>query len=692
MESTINDKNNSTGNSTIDSIDRKIPREGNTAEVAKHNEAFYQTILETAQEGIWTIDAKGYTTFVNPKMTEMLGYSADFMIGRDLYAFMDDDGRQQYERNMKRREQGVMERHEFKFIRKDGSDLWVVIATSPLYDSQGAFAGAVGLVTDITESRRSEQTLQRLILLNASIQKMAKVGGWEINLLDNSVYWTEETYRIHDTTAEEYSPTLESAINFYSPESKPLIREAIQKAVSSGIGFDLELEVITTIGRRISVRAFGEATRENGRIVKVSGAFQDITESKRAEAELKLAKEEAESATQLKSHFLANMSHEIRTPLAVIRGFAEMLSRERSYAEPQSTWLENILHATQQLELLVSDILDISKVEVGKLGIEKSQVALSDILSEVRSILQLKAAEKGIQLDFVLEKDVPSTINTDPLRLKQILINIIGNAVKFTERGWVKVTVTLEQDPDSTLPPRLTFVVADSGIGISQQQGEKLFQSFTQADSSISRKFGGTGLGLNLSRALAKLLGGDLVLSRSQLDQGSVFTITIDPGPLHDMTPLRNVESKVFSSLPSQADYLTGLSLQGLRVLVVDDSPELRIIVAHILESQGASVSTATQGLEALQLIHSTAFDTVLMDIQMPVLNGYDATRQLRQEGYTLPICALTAHAMKEERERCLAMGFTEYLSKPIDLKKLIAVISEYGHREAQHSRSGSHL
>jgi PAS domain S-box-containing protein len=643
----------------------------------KKDEAFFRTIIETAQEGIWTIDAKGFTTFVNPKMTEMLGYAAEDVLGRHLYAFMDEEGRKQFDRNMLRREQGVIERHEFKFIRKNGSDLWVIIATNPLFDSHGIFTGAVGLVTDITERRRSDQTLQRLILLNTSIQNMAKVGGWEVDLLENSLFWTEETYRIHDTSAEEYSPTLETAINFYSPESLPLIREAVQNASTTGIGFDLELELITAKGRRICVHTIGAATRENGRVVKLTGAFQDITERKRAEAELKQAKEEAESATQLKSNFLANMSHEIRTPLAVIRGFAEMLSRNYFASAPQSTWMDNILHATQQLELLVSDILDISKVEVGKLYIERVQISLSSILSEVRSILQLKAAEKGVQLDFVLGMDVPSAINTDPLRLKQILINIIGNAIKFTEQGWVKVSVKLEKSTDPSFPPHLAFIVADSGIGISAEQEKKLFQSFTQADSSISRKFGGTGLGLSLSRALAKLLGGDLVLSRSQLGQGSVFTITLDPGPLGDMTPLANLVNTPL--LPGRASCLTGPSLKGMRILVVDDSPELRVIVSHVLQAQDANVSTANHGLEALQMIRSTEFDLVLMDIQMPVLNGYDATRQLRQEGYTLPICALTAHAMKEERQRCLELGFTEYLSKPIDVKKLLAVVFEWG-------------
>jgi len=385
---------------------------------------------------------------------------------------------------------------------------------------------------------------------------------------------------------------------------------------------------------------------------------------------------EAESASRLKSVFIANMSHEIRTPLAVIKGFAELLAQEKIGTEENQKWIAVVLSASAQLETLINDMLDISKIEAGKLDIERHDVPLKQIIADTETLLGNKAKEKGLRLHFTAEGLVPLVVNTDKARLRQILINIIGNAIKFTEEGQVEVVVKLadSKNPGSS---QLVFTVRDEGIGITPEQEQRLFQSFSQADSSITRRFGGTGLGLSLSRHLAKLLGGDVALLREK-GKGSVFAISIDPGPINPLTLRTDFDSlEVKQQHPTPRTNNQSI-IKGLHILVAEDAPDLGALVEYILVSHGAKVKLVTNGKEAIHATRNSIFDMILMDIQMPIIDGYEATRQLRLEGFTLPIFALTAHAMKGERGRCLAAGFTEYLAKPVSMKKLLDEIKYY--------------
>ncbi len=378
----------------------------------------------------------------------------------------------------------------------------------------------------------------------------------------------------------------------------------------------------------------------------------------------------SESASRFKSEFIANISHEIRTPLAIIQGYAELLATDTASSESQS-WVQSILRSSQQLEMLISDILDISKIEAGKISIERASVSLAVMIADIKDLLALKVAEKGIQLSFTAEGPFPAVICTDPLRLKQVLLNVIGNAIKFTHQGRVDVTVKML----ATAPTALAFVVQDTGIGISPNQQAKIFEAFNQADSSISRRFGGTGLGLSLSLGLAHLLGGDIVLNSSELGRGSCFTVSIDPGPLTGVIMLQDPRDLEFRLGSLQLARDGGDSFKDLRVLLVEDAEDLRALVTHILLSRGMFVTQAANGAEGVQSVRDSSFDLILMDIQMPILNGYEATRLLRAEGCRLPIFALTAHAMSGEREHCLAAGFTDYLTKPIHVAQLFQLV-----------------
>ena len=369
---------------------------------------------------------------------------------------------------------------------------------------------------------------------------------------------------------------------------------------------------------------------------------------------------QAESANKSKSLFLANMSHEIRTPLGAIVGFSELL-KDPSIKEIERREYIEIIHRTSlNLTKIINDILDLSKVEAGRLETEKSEFSLTGLLSDIRAIMELRSREKSIELSFASKGEVPEFIYSDPLRLRQILVNILGNAVKFTDHGRIALTYEVQDG-------QLIFTIEDSGIGISEDYRHLLFKVFSQADDSFTRKHEGTGLGLALSRQLARLLGGDVILLDKQLSQGCTFVAKIQ------------LEKSPTSRAQNSNARTSGVTdrFNGLNVLVVEDVEENRLLLRRILAKRGMAVDTALNGAEGVEKAMQGDFDLVLMDIQMPVMDGYMATQELRRQGYRQPIIALTAHAMKEDRDKCLEMGCNEYLSKPIQAIVLMNTIGK---------------
>lgn len=409
--------------------------------------------------------------------------------------------------------------------------------------------------------------------------------------------------------------------------------------------------------------SFGEYRTHNGRAF--TGVIRDIFERKRIERELIQAKEQAVVASQTKSAFLANMSHEIRTPLGAVLGFSEMIANENLTDEEREQYVESVRRNGLLLVNIINDILDLSKVEAGKIGIESKRTLWSEILSDLNHLLKEKAEAKGLRLDTKFIGAEPTAITTDALRLRQVLLNVVGNAIKFTDTGEVRVLMKLEIHGGKTL---LRFDIEDSGPGLSSENAAKLFEPFNQADNSVTRKHGGTGLGLALSRNLAKALGGDLRLESSDVGRGSHFVLTVDPGEV----------SWESSPKPQALNLRRHEGLKGMNLILVEDSKDNQILVKHILEKAGANVQVADNGLEALEIIAGQDFDVILMDLQMPIMDGFRATAELRQAGYTKPIIALTAHALKEEREHSLASGFDEHICKPVDRELLIRTVSGF--------------
>ena len=409
-----------------------------------------------------------------------------------------------------------------------------------------------------------------------------------------------------------------------------------------------------------------------GEVVGVTSMVQDITERKRVEEALREARRIAEASSRSKSEFLANMSHEIRTPMTAILGYADLLAGHLNDPDDLQC-VETIRRNGRFLLEIINDILDISKIEAGKMELNPQPISAEAVIADVVSLMDVRAAEKQIPLRVEVDGVLPKTIHSDPVRLRQILLNLVGNAIKFTDAGEVTLGVRLLAEKR-----QLQFDIVDTGIGISPAQQKQLFQPFTQADASVTRQHGGTGLGLVISRRLARLLGGDLKV-QSQPNEGSTFSVTVATGSLDGVPLVRSQLTAAGEAVEEESP--AALPSLDCRVLVVDDRRDIRFLAQHFVEEAGGQVLTAQNGQEALDLLTSDAppaFDIVVMDISMPVMDGYTAARRLRVAGFQGAMIALTANAMQGDRAKCLQAGFDDYTTKPLDRRRFVELIARY--------------
>lgn len=411
----------------------------------------------------------------------------------------------------------------------------------------------------------------------------------------------------------------------------------------------------------------------NGKAGGVLVSFDDVTVLEQKEIELLKSKEEAEIANQSKSVFLANMSHEIRTPMNAIMGFTEVLQRGYGDGENYRHYLDTIAKNSRHLLELINDILDLSKVESGQVDVEKMPCPLHHVILDVLEVLGISAQNKGIELIYKPLTELPASVHTDAGRVRQILTNLVGNAIKFTPSG--SVTLVSRYDKNNRGDSNLYIEVIDTGIGMTHAQLEKIFDPFVQADSSITRRFGGTGLGLTISKKFANALGGDIFVE-SEPGKGSRFTLSLDPGDCHHV-PLLSPK-QILAARSEQQHEQTDWQMPSAHVLVVDDSEENRDLIRLVLNHQGITVTVAGNGVEALQIVGNNNYQLILMDVQMPQMDGYTAVGKMRERGLKTPIVALTAHAMKGIEQKCLQAGFDGYLGKPIKIDNLLEKVAVY--------------
>jgi signal transduction histidine kinase/DNA-binding NarL/FixJ family response regulator len=507
------------------------------------------------------------------------------------------------------------------------------------------------------------------------------VGNWEFYFQHGQVTWSSETYSLFGLDMDRGQPDMDAVLGGYHPDDAKRLSAAVERAATTGEAYSL---VLRTAGRNPMVRwVRGEGRVRRGAdrsILGLYGTVMDVTEAIEREEALRQAQARAEAASRSKSEFLANMSHEIRTPLTAILGYTDLLRDEAAVggaAPEQLQAMDTIRRAGEHLLTVINDILDISKIEAGKMEIEQVNTALPSVLLDVESLMRSRAQAKGISLENRITTPIPDRIVTDPTRLRQILMNLVGNAAKFTERGRILVETSIEPQRSNDM---LVIAVDDTGPGMTEEQASQLFQPFTQADNSVTRKHGGTGLGLTICRRLAELMGGNVELVTTAPGRGSRFELRL---PLNTATNARSISHLDYAVPTAPAVAPTPRALSGRRILLAEDGEDNQRLITVLLQAAGAEVTVVSNGRQALEAIEwaeaaGARFDLLLSDMQMPEVDGYTLAAVLRANDNAIPIIALTAHAMAEDRQKCLDAGCDDYATKPIDRQALIATCARW--------------
>lgn len=571
---------------------------------------------------------------------------------------------------------------EFRVILPSGTVRHIKASGLVQRDEGGHPYRMIGTNWDITDQRNAATDLQAATHLLEEAQSVAKMGNWFVDLITDAVTWSKQLYSLVGRSEAEGPPGRKELLLGFLPDSADALHTAMASANRRGEPFSLVLQTSHLMNGVEHLRVEGRARRdENGIVVALFGTTMDVTEEVQAAERLRKARSDAEVASRSKSAFLANMSHEIRTPLTAILGFADLLRDEESADLPPRRRIqavETIHSAGTHLLTVINDILDLSKIEADRMTIETIDTSLVALLCEVEDLMRPRATGKGITLETAFTTPVPDRILSDPTRLRQIIMNLVGNAIKFTEAGSVKMLVRVAAREDRQ---DLVLEIIDTGTGMTEEQSGRLFEAFGQANEAVTRKYGGTGLGLTICRRLAGLMGGGVRLVSTDPGRGSTFEVEVplelSPGAVMVSRPDSFKDRILQGAKSTQMVRLEG------RILLAEDGLDNQRLISLYLRKAGANVELADNGKIALEQLREAAakgapFDLLLTDMQMPEMDGYALAKTLRDEGSTLPIIALTANVMAEDRTRCLAAGCDDYATKPIHRDQLLTTCAEW--------------
>jgi len=636
------------------------------------SEQNYRNIFENSVEGLYQSTPKGSFFSVNPAMAGLMGYDSP----EELLESVTDIASQFYSNPGERKAlQEKLEKYgevldfEIRLTRKDGSPIWVSENARVIRDEDGTPVMYEGSVVDISERKQAEERLRRNQELLNEVQRISLTGGWEIDMVTGETHWTDGQFQLHGLEPGEVPTDIQRFFEYYvHPEDHAKLTDSWHTVIRKQAPVELEYRSIKTDGEEaIFMGVIIPDVDKSGKIRRVFGSTRDVTMERLAEEKLKLAMTEAEAANLAKGEFLANMSHEIRTPLNGLLGMLQLLQFTR-LEEEQRDYLDTAIGSGRNLLEILNDVLDLSKIESGKLELEECDFELGDLLDSVVAVFQQQAKSRGLDITWIIDESLPRHFIGDKGRLRQVLFNLVGNASKFTESG----TVTVEAYPLQTNlksgQTLLYFSVTDTGIGIPDDKLHRIFDPFTQVDGSFSRKYQGTGLGLGIVHRLTSLMGGTITLS-SQEGEGTSISFTIAVRPTEEATkPLGTVKAKPEG--------------KALSILIAEDEHLNRIVVQRLLTKLGHDPLCVKDGETALETLRSQTFDCVLMDIQMPGLDGMETTRAIRKKmKLDIPIIALTAHAMEGDRKRFLNAGMDGYVAKPFEMneleEELIRVVTE---------------
>ncbi|PWA08730.1 PAS domain-containing protein [Flavobacterium laiguense] len=622
--------------------------------------ANFEFFVNESTDLVCIADFNAYYKVVNPAFTKVLGYSKEELLSKPFVDFVhpEDLEKTLAEVQFLTNNNPTID-FENRYITQNGNVVHLQWKSNLNSSNNLIYA----IARDITETKKTQEKLLASEKSLNEAQRIAKIGSWDFNLMTQELNWSDELYKIFEVKNEPNNPNLYGEyLSRFAPEDAEQLNVNVGNTIANNVPYEMEHQIVLDNQKTKWVFCTGvPIVDDNKNVIALKGVVQDITQKKQIDETIK-AKENAEAANKAKSDFLANMSHEIRTPLNGIVGFTDLLLKT-NFDKDQLEYLNTVNESANTLMDIINNILDFSKIEAGKLELDFEEIDVHELSHQIINLFKYEANYKKIDLIINIDTNVPQYIIGDSIRLKQIVLNLLSNAMKFTFSGHIRLNVNLVEEKDNF--SKIKFSVKDTGIGIKIKNQKKIFQSFVQADSTTTRKYGGTGLGLAISNQLLGLKNSELKLN-STFGEGSEFFFTIEFEKV-------NKKEEKLSFIPEirvESEKKVSKQHSDLKILIAEDNKINMLLAKTLIKNLFAkcTIIEATNGYEAVQKVQMTIPDIVLMDIQMPILNGYNASLEIRKlnEFNHIPIIALTAGVLSGERERCLEHGMSDYIAKPI--------------------------